>query len=737
MSQPYKAEEVRKALKEMHPFKSLAPGRNESDIFPKIRHIVGNDVTTFVLNFLNQHDMSPNSNFTHIVPPLVHISRFNRNSLEGPVLSSRELVSAQVWNDDYKKKKKSGYGLGQCRSPTCHSIFLWQSKNLFDSSPCKDSVTYNSMISGYARSDGYESEAIDLFIQMQFDNDSARIDEFKLTTMLNLVAKIRVLHYGRQVHSFMVKSGNDLSVFALSSLIDMYSKCGSFSDACGVVNGSVGEGVVDLVVKNALIAACCREGELEMARKIFLDNPEFNDNVSWNTMISGYVQNGCEVEAVELFKRMAEEGFRWNEHTFASLLTACSALKSLNLGKEVHGRVLKEGMCLNPFISSGIVDIYCKCGNMRYAESVHKTFGTNNIYAITSMIVGYLAKGDMPEARRLFDSLAEKEFRRVDRHYFWLRKIAAICICSFREYVVSDDTTVPDTVILVSLLGACAIRASVDPGKQIHAYILRTGIKTDEKAVSALIDMYSKCGFILYAQRMFRTVSIRDTIMYNVMIAGCAHHGYEYEAIHHFEEMIAHGLKPDSVTFIALLSACRHCGLVEVGENYFFLMTKDYAIQPEIDHYACMVDLYGRSNQLEKAVAFMEKMPFEPDSIILSAFLNSCRANRNLELARMAEKKLVEIEGENGNGARYFQLASVYASGGKWDDMGRVMRTMRGMDVKKLAGCSWVQVGNGVHVFTSGDRSHLEAEDVYFVLGCLIDELYDKAIMDENLLTMM
>ncbi|KAL0356739.1 UNVERIFIED_CONTAM: putative pentatricopeptide repeat-containing protein [Sesamum calycinum] len=175
-----------------------------------------------------------------------------------------------------------------------------KAKSLFYASPCRDTVTYNSMISGYARSDGYESEAIELFIQMQFDNDASRIDEFTLTTMLNLVAKLRVLCYGKQVHSFMVKSGNDLSAFALSSLIDMYSKCGSFWDACRVVYGCGGEDLVDLVVKNALIAACCREGELEMAREILLSNQELIDEVSLNTMISGYVQNGCEEEAVEL-----------------------------------------------------------------------------------------------------------------------------------------------------------------------------------------------------------------------------------------------------------------------------------------------------------------------------------------------------------------------------------------------------------------------------------------------------
>ncbi|XP_020551766.1 putative pentatricopeptide repeat-containing protein At3g18840 [Sesamum indicum] len=606
-----------------------------------------------------------------------------------------------------------------------------EAKSLFYSSPCRDTVTYNSMISGYARSDGYESEAIELFIQMQFDNGVSRIDEFTLTTMLNLVAKLRVLCYGKQVHSFMVKSGNDLSAFALSSLIDMYSKCGSFWDACRVVNGCGGEDLADLVVKNALIAACCREGELEMAQEILLSNQELIDEVSLNTMISGYVQNGFEEEAVQLFKHMAEEGFRWNEHTFGSLLTACAALRSLKLGKEVHAWVLKEGMCLNPFISSGIVDVYCKCGNMRYADRVHETVAAGNVFSITSLVVGYSAKGDMSEARRLFDSSPEKNF------VMWTALISGyvkLQLCEdafvlFREYA-AQEATVPDSVILVSLLGACSIQTSVNPGKQIHAYILRTGITMNEKANSALIDMYSKCGFILYAQRLFRRVSKRDTIIYNVMIAACAHHGYEDEAIHLFEEMIGQGLQPDGVTFIAILSACRHGGLVEAGENYFLSMTKDYAIPPEIDHYACMVDLYGRSNQLEKAVAFMEKMPVEPDSIILSAFLNACRANRNLELARMAENKLLELEGDNGG--RYFQLASVYALGGKWDEMGRVMRTMRGKEVKKLAGCSWIQVGSGVHIFTSGARSHPEVEAIYCTLELLSDELYGKASLDEN-----
>lgn len=599
----------------------------------------------------------------------------------------------------------------------------------FDSAPCKDSVTYNSLISGYANSEGHENMALNLFVQMQYESESVKVDEFTLTTLLNLVAKLRVLCYGRQLHSYMVKTNNDSSRFAVTSLIDMYSKSGCYEDAWSVFNGSGGQGVTDVVVKNAILAACCRKGELELAQEIFSTQLELNDNVSWNTMISGYVQNGCEDESIELFKCMADEGFNWDVHTFATVLNACSTLKSLKLGKEIHAWVLKEGMLASPFIASGIVDVYCKCGNMGYAESVHKTFGTRNSFSITSMIVGYSTRGSMLEARRLFDSLAEKNI------VVWTAMFSGYVKSQqyedvfhlFREFQ-NKERTVADALIVVSLLSACATQASIDLGKQIHAHTLRMRIKTDEKTVGALVDMYSKCGNISYAESTFQRARPKDLVVYNVMIAGYAHHGYEYEAIKLFQEMKQTGLQPDAVTFVAILSACRHCGLVEEGEMYFSSMTEDYAITPETDHYACMLDLYGRSNQLEKAVAFFDKMPIEPDTIILGTFMNACKMNRNLELARMAENKLLEVEGDNG--ARYVQLANVYASEGKWDEMRRVMKRMRRKAAKKLTGRSWVHVGNDVHVFKSGDRSHSEAEAIYFTLECLIQELCDVLAFD-------
>ncbi|KAF8377947.1 hypothetical protein HHK36_031336 [Tetracentron sinense] len=600
---------------------------------------------------------------------------------------------------------------------------LPQARALFDFAPHKDSVTYNSMISGFVSTNGFEDHALQLFAEMRATQTP--IDDYTLTTMLNLTAKLSVLLYGMQLHSFMVKTANDLNSFAVSSLIDMYSKCGSFREACQVFNGC--RGVLDLVSRNSMVAACCREGELEMALDLFWGVPGLNDAVSWNTLISGYAQNGYGEKALELFVHMGENGIRWNEHTFATVLSACSSLRSLEHGKEVHAWVLKNGLCSNPFISSGIVDVYCKCGNLQYAELVHAGIGTQNAFSTTSLIVGHSSQGNMVEARRLFDSLAEKNFvvwTALFSGYVKFRQCEAVF--ELLRELKSKEAVISDALIVISVLGACAIQAALDSGKQIHAYILRLGIVMEQKLGSAMVDMYAKCGNINYAEEIFQRVTDRDRILYNAMIAGYAHHGRENEAIQLFEEMVEMGTKPDVVTFIALLSACRHAGLVEEGEKYFNSMTEYYNLSPEIDHYSCMIDLYGRDNQLDKAVALMRRIPVKVDAVILGAFLNACRINGNVELAREVEEKLLRIEGENG--ARYVQLANVYAAEGMWSEMGRIRRKMRGREVKKLAGCSWVYVDNRVNIFTSGDRSHSEAEAIYPMLVCLNARVNERNI---------
>nr|GEX42063.1 putative pentatricopeptide repeat-containing protein At3g18840 [Tanacetum cinerariifolium] len=601
---------------------------------------------------------------------------------------------------------------------------LAQAQLLFNAAPYKDLVTYNSMLSGYANSEGYEAKAVEFFMMMCCEGRDARVDEFSLTRMCNLTAKLRDSWLGKQLHSFMVRTGNDVSGFAVSALVDMYSKSGCFLEAYEVFN-ECGCGSVDVVSKNAAVAACCREGRLDTAMELFLSHPELNDVVSWNTMITGYAQNGHPKDCIELAFRMIKNGIKCNEHTFASVLSACSSLKNLKLGKELHCKIIKEITIVNAFISSGVVDVYCKCGNMKYAELVHSSIGIEYQFSTTSMIVGYSSQQNMVKARRIFDSLREKNSVVWSAMFTgYLNSHCCEDVFELFHLFKDQETTVRDGSVLASLLNACAIQATVEMGKQVHGYLLRMKVNSDGKIISALVDMYSKCGNISYARRIFERSKFKDLVIYNIMIAGFAHHGYENEAFDLFDKMVKSGFIPDNVTFIAILSACRHCGIVQKGETYFKLMTEEYNITPELDHYACMIDLYGRANELDKAMEFMRNIPIELDAVVLGTFVSACRMHRNLDLAREAEEMLLKIGGDSGT--RYVQLANIYASEGKWDEMGRIRKKMRGNDVSKTAGCSWVHIGSKVHSFISGDRHHSEAEVVFGILDFLVTEMNDK-----------
>ncbi|XP_068649543.1 putative pentatricopeptide repeat-containing protein At3g18840 [Aristolochia californica] len=601
---------------------------------------------------------------------------------------------------------------------------LIEARRLFDQAPMKDTVTYNSLISGYSNSEeGLEGLA--LFARMHVNGTG--VDDFTVTSVMNIAAKLSALQCGRQVHGYLVKTGNDSSdCFTVSSLIDMYSKCGSFQDATRVFDEAGGQ---DSVSKNAMVAACCRVAKLELGLDIFWRHREMNDTVSWNTIIAGCVQNGCAEMGLDLFIQMGENGVGKNEHTFASVLSACSSLKHSFHGKEAHAFVLKNGLITNPFISSGLVDLYCKCDNLEYATTVYKEIGSENVFATTSMIMGHAGRGNMVEARKLFDQLRDKNSIAWTALFSGYVKVLQFedIFELFREFTKKVNMG-PDVVILIIVLGACAARAHLHLGKQVHCYIIRWGIEIEEKLGSAIIDMYAKCGHVKYSEDVFLRVTGRDRVTYNAMMSGFAHNGLEGKAIVLFEEMVDSGMRPDEITFIALLSACRHAGLVEVGEKYFVSMMDDYGIPPEIDHYSCMVDLLGRANRLEKAIEVIKGMPIEADGTIWGTFLNACRMNGNLEMAIEAEEKLFSIESKNG--ARYVQLANVYAAEGKWIEMGKIRRKMRGSEVKKTAGCSWVYVGNKVSIFISGDTSHSQTEAIYEILAFLTVEISDSDMDD-------
>ncbi|ERN15630.1 putative pentatricopeptide repeat-containing protein At3g18840 [Amborella trichopoda] len=692
---------------------------------------------------------------THIIKTSLPTTIFTYNQLIEVYFKNTYIGEArQLFNE---MPQKNVFSWNTMINGYIKNTNLLDAQFLFDLAPERDTVTYNSLLSGYSHN-GFSTEALNMFKRMH--KDGVHMDEFSFTTMLNLAANLVVLCYGVQVHSCMIKTRNiGKDGFSKSSLIHMYAKCSGLEEARRAFddhgysenflhaveretsarpmikafdedkereNSSATERQTskrELMSSNVMLAAYFHEGELDMGFNFF-SSMAHHDTVTWNTVITGYFQNGHGETSLELFAKMVQEGVKLNAHSLANVLSACASLKALKHGRETHGWVLKNGYEMNSFISNSLVDMYCKCFRLQQAELIYTRICPENGFASTSLIMGYAQTGKLDKARRIFYSLTNQNIASWTAMISGYVKIqqSKASLNFFWDFLQSEKTT-PDQLMLISVLSACAMQANLEKGKQIHAYIIRNGIEIEEKLGTELIDMYAKSGQIGYAKEVFQQLPIRDVPLYNAMIAGLGHHGREMEAIQLFQEMENIGIQPNGVTFIALLSACRHAGLLNSGQKYFNSMVQGYTITPESSHYASMIDLLGRANQLEQAVLLVRKSKGSNglDPIVMGALIEACKRNADSKLAKELEEELLRVDPQNG--ARYVQLANVYAAEGKWGEMGRIRRKMKERDVVKSAGCSWIYVRNREHIFTAGDRTHTEAEAIYKLLANLNKEM--------------
>jgi pentatricopeptide repeat protein len=272
------------------------------------------------------------------------------------------------------------------------------------------------------------------------------------------------------------------------------------------------------------------------------------------------------------------------------------------------------------------------------------------------------------------------------------------------------------------MLSASSSVTSLNHGKQIHASAIRSGEALSPSVGNALTTMYAKAGSINGARKVFNLLrQNRDTVSWTSMIMALAQHGLGEEAIELFEQMLALGIKPDHITYVGVLSACTHGGLVEQGRSYFDLMKNVHKIDPTLSHYACMVDLFGRAGLLQEAYKFVENMPMEPDVIAWGSLLSSCKVYKNVDLAQVAAERLLLIE-PNNSGA-YSALANVYSSCGKWDDAAKIRKLMKARGVKKEQGLSWVQIQNKTHVFGVEDGLHPQKDEIYKMMDKIWKEI--------------
>uniref|UniRef100_A0A1J3G6J5 Pentatricopeptide repeat-containing protein n=4 Tax=Noccaea caerulescens TaxID=107243 RepID=A0A1J3G6J5_NOCCA len=517
-----------------------------------------------------------------------------------------------------------------------------------------DTVTWNCMISGYVQS-GLMEESLVCFSEMISSGVSP--DAITFSSLLPSVSRFERLEYCRQVHCYIVRHGIPLDDICLTSaLIDAYFKCRGVS----------------------------------MAEKIFRQC-DSADVVVFTAMISGYLHNGLNIDALEMFRRMVDVRMSPNEITLVSILPVIGGLLALKLGRELHGFIIKNGFNKRCNVGSAVIDMYAKCGRMDLAFEIFGRLSKKDVVSWNSMITR-CAQSDDPSA-------AIDVFRRMGASGIGF-----------------------DCVSVSSALSACANLPSESFGKAIHGYMVKQVNASDVYSESTLIDMYAKCGNLRSAVSVFERMQEKNIVSWNSIIAAYGNHGRLKDSLCLFREMVEEsGVRPDQITFLKMISTCCHVGDVDEGVRFFRSMTEDYGIQPQQEHYACVVDLFGRAGRLEEAYETVKSMPFPPDAGVWGTLLGACRLHKNIELAKVASRRLMDLDPRNSG--YYVLMSNAHANAGEWGGVTEVRSLMKERGVQKIPATSWIEINKITHSFVSGDGDHPEFSHIYSLISLLLEEM--------------
>ncbi|KAK3228372.1 hypothetical protein Dsin_000253 [Dipteronia sinensis] len=447
----------------------------------------------------------------------------------------------------------------------------------------------------------------------------------------------------------------------------------------------------DDFVRNSLISAFSNCGYVNFARRLFDDSTQ-RDVVAWTAMIDGYVKNGCAVDGLRCFMEMRSVGVRVDAMTIVGVLVAAGMVGDVWFGRLVHGFYIERGRVrFDVYVGSVLIDMYSKCGCSDDARKIFNEMPIRNVVSWSTLIAGYV------QCNRFMDALNV-----------------------FKDMLA--DGVKPNQSTLTSVLTACAQVGALDQGRWIHGYIDRLKLDMNLILGTTLIDMYSKCGCIEEALMVFEKLPEKDVYPWTAMINGLAMHGDVLSCLNVYSSMLRSGVQPNEVTFIGVLSACAHGGLVDEGCKLFKSMRDDHNLEPNVDHYGCMVDLLGRAGYLVEARKLIEDMPMEPSPGVWGALLAACMIHNAFELGEHIGKHLIKLQ-PNHSG-RYALLANLYSKSERWDGDAQVRKIMKRKGVDKTPGCSWIQVNGAVSEFISHDTSHSKLTNhIYEMLNYINVEL--------------
>ncbi|KAL1569538.1 pentatricopeptide repeat-containing protein-like protein [Salvia divinorum] len=469
--------------------------------------------------------------------------------------------------------------------------------------------------------------------------------------------------------------------------------------------------------------AVSQPGDLRYALKLFASLPQ-PDAFIYNTMYRGYLQSQLHTHCISLYSHMLENSVTPNNYSFPPVIRACSDCGGATEGgKQVHAHMIKFGFFQDSYCQNNLIRMYARFKELEEARRVFDGMERKDDVSWTTMISGYSQWGCLDEALHIFEMMD------VKNSAAWNAVIAAhVQNNRFHDAFklfgrMIEENMEMDSFVAASMLAACTGLGALERGKWIHKRMESRGIKIDTKLATTLMDMYCKCGRLDKAIEVFDGLCIKGVSSWNCMIGGFAMHGRGREAIELLKRMEAEARKPDHVTFVNVLAACAHSGMVEEGRHYFSYMTEAYGIAPRMEHYGCLVDLLGRAGLLDRARRVIDEMPMNPDVGVLGALLGACRIHGNLEMAEEIGQQVIELE--PGNSGRYVLLANLYAKEGRLEDVARVRKLMNDRGVKKVAGSSTIELAGRVCEFVAGGRAHPEAREIYAKVGEIVRRIRD------------
>ena len=571
-----------------------------------------------------------------------------------------------------------------------------------------------------------------------------------LSSLLHQCSKSKALRCGLSLHAAVLKTCIQLDVFMSNHVLNMYAKCGQITFARHVFDEMLEKNLVSwsamisgydqagepqmaidlysqmLLVPNeyifaSVISACASLSALTQGQKIharslkfgyesisfvsnslismymkcnqcsdafsvFTNTPEPN-RVSYNALITGFVANQQLERGFEIFKHMLQQGLIPDRFAFMGLLGICTTTENLKRGTELHCQTIKLNLDSTPFIGNVIMTMYSELNLLEEAEKAFKLIEEKDVISWNTFIAACSHSDDHEKGLRVFKQMIEETNIR------------------------------PDDFTFSSALAACAGLASMRHGKQIHAHLLRTRLYQDLGVDNALVNMYAKCGCISSAYDIYIEMVHHNLVSWNTIIVGFGNHGLGEKAVELFEQMNATGIQPDSVTFIGLLTACNHAGLVDKGQVYFNSMEETYGITPDIEHFSCLIDMLGRAGRLNEAEEYMRKFPFWNDPVVLGSLLSASRLHGDVVIGERLARWLLTRQPVTTS--PYVLLSNLYASDGMWDSVAEARKMLKGSSLKKEPGHSLIEVSGIVEKFTIGDFTHSRSKEIEGILKTL------------------